>query len=964
MNRTIYLMLVVIFATFTTHLHANEQQQTKKKERVVYLLGKVSDSFTEYDLKAHVTVMKEDSTVIDTITTSGWDGKHLQYAVKIPAQTGKYIIKAECDGYTTGYTTYHVKYIARNTDFNVKPILLKKIVNKEVTLDGVVVTATKVKFTYRGDTIVYDASAFNVPEGSMLDAIVRQLPGAEIKSNGDIYVGGKKIESLLLNGKDFFKGNNKIMLENLPYYTVKELKVYNRSTEMSRLMGNEVEAKEYVMDVGLKREYSRGYMANAEVAGGTKDRYLARLFGLFYTKRTHLAAFGNINNVNENRTPGNQGDWTPSNSPQGQKTTRQAGVNFDTESKGGKVKDRGYASVNWESLNNMTRSAGETFASSGNIFQRSVSDTKTDAFSLDASNDISIEGPVTMYMRTSVGYSDNKSNSRSRSATYSADPSRFGGISETLDSTFAQNAEGTMHDIITNRSLGYAFSKTRKLNIGNDLSVWTLLPWGDRIGIKVSAQYDNTKPSDNYTLNRNEYVKASDRDMRNLYCDSHNNGYSFSSILGYTVRVPNTWWNVTFGPKYEQMFKSNANQSYRLDQLGGEWQERPEEMFTTLPSSAERLANVLDQNNSRHYNTLKRSIGGTLEARYNHNNMFLRFQMDILNESERILYHSTRDTSATRRRLRVIPNIMLQTYSKLMIDFNYRILNDYPEYATLMPYTNDSDPLAIRINNPDLKTPLTHNYRFSIRRSGLKNQQYLSFFMTGDFYHNTIDTRSTFNSRTGGYTYISENVNSDDNWDFWTTLSYGTAIGKKKLFGFDGRLWFNELKRTGFDVAYDDNKAPLCKTLNSELGSSLYLSYQKGKITVRIGGKGEWKHTTSNRVNFTTLDTYDFEYGGNLTCQLPLGITLATDLKEYCRRRYIVKSMNTNDLVWNASLTRSFCKGKFTLKAEAFDLLHQLSSTQYAVNAQARTETWRNTIPSYCMMHVSYKFTKKPKNNK
>ncbi len=74
--------------------------------------------------------------------------------------------------------------------------------------------------------------------------------------------------------------------------------------------------------------------------------------------------------------------------------------------------------------------------------------------------------------------------------------------------------------------------------------------------------------------------------------------------------------------------------------------------------------------------------------------------------------------------------------------------------------------------------------------------------------------------------------------------------------------------------------------------------------------------------------------------------------------------MNTNDLVWNASLTRSFCKGKFTLKAEAFDLLHQLSSTQYAVNAQARTETWRNTIPSYCMMHVSYKFTKKPKNNK
>ncbi len=960
MNRTICLMLVTMFVAFSMNMHATEQQQAKKKERTVYLLGNVSDSFTEYNLKAHVTVMNEDSTVIDTMTTRGWDGKHLQYAIKIPAKTGKYIIKAECDGYTTGYTTYHVKYIARNTDFNVKPILLKKIVNKEVTLDGVVATATKVKFTYRGDTIVYDASAFNVPDGSMLDAIVRQLPGAEIKSNGDIYVGGKKIESLLLNGKDFFKGNNKIMLENLPYYTVKDLKVYNRSTEMSSLIGKDVEAKEYVMDVGLKRQYTRGYIANAEVAGGTEDRYLARFFGLSYTKLTRLSAFGNINNVNENRTPGNNGDWTPSNSPQGQKTTRQAGINFETESKGGKVKDYGYASVNYESLHDVTQSASETFASSGNIFQRSVSDTKTDAFSLDARNNISIQGPVTMYLNTSVGYSNNKSNSSSRSGTYSADPLRFGGISETLDSTFAQNAQGTMHDIITNRSLGYGFSKTRQLNVANDLTLWASLPWGDKLWFNVTAQYDNIKPSDNFTFNRNEYVKAADLDTRNIYRDSHNHGYNFSSFLGYNISVPNTEWEVMFGPKYEQKYRSYVDQSYRLDKLGGEWEERPEDMFSTLPSSAETLASVLDQNNSRHYNTLKRSVGGSLEARYNQKGVYFRVGMDFLNENERIQYHATRDTSATRSRFRIIPKITLQTYSKLMIDFNYRILNDYPDYVTLMPYTNDSDPLAIRINNPNLKTPLTHNYSFHIRRAGLKHQQYVSFFMTGDFYHNTIDTRATYNTRTGGYTYVSENVNSDDNWDFWTSFSYGTALGKKQLFGFDGRVWFNELKRTGFDLAYDDNIAPLCKTLNSELGSSLYLRYQKGKVTVRIGGKGEWKHTTSNRDNFTTLNTYDFEYGGNLTCQLPLGMTLATDINEYCRRSYIVKSMNTNDLVWNASLTRSFCKGKLTLKAEAFDLLHQLSSTQYTVNSQVRTETWRNTIPSYCMLHFAYKFTKMP----
>ena len=90
---------------------------------------------------------------------------------------------------------------------------------------------------------------------------------------------------------------------------------------------------------------------------------------------------------------------------------------------------------------------------------------------------------------------------------------------------------------------------------------------------------------------------------------------------------------------------------------------------------------------------------------------------------------------------------------------------------------------------------------------------------------------------------------------------------------------------------------------------------------------GRAVHGTSDRSNFEKLNAYDFEYGGNMTYNLPLGISLSTDLKEYCRRGYSEKSINTSDLVWNASLARSFCKGKLTLKAEAFDILQNLSST-------------------------------------
>lgn len=48
-----------------------------------------------------------------------------------------------------------------------------------------------------GDTIIYNADAFNLPEGSMLDALVSRLPGATLTRDGQIFVRGKKVESLL-----------------------------------------------------------------------------------------------------------------------------------------------------------------------------------------------------------------------------------------------------------------------------------------------------------------------------------------------------------------------------------------------------------------------------------------------------------------------------------------------------------------------------------------------------------------------------------------------------------------------------------------------------------------------------------------------------------------------------------------------------------------------------------------------
>lgn len=81
----------------------------------------------------------------------------------------------------------------------------------------------------------------------------------------------------------------------------------------------------------------------------------------------------------------------------------------------------------------------------------------------------------------------------------------------------------------------------------------------------------------------------------------------------------------------------------------------------------------------------------------------------------------------------------------------------------------------------------------------------------------------------------------------------------------------------------------------------------------------------------------------------------------YSRCGYGSSDLNTDDFVLNASISQPFMKGKLIARLEAFDIMHQLSSTQYMVNAQGRTETWYRSLLHYVMLHLVYRWNKNPK---
>ena len=109
-------------------------------------------------------------------------------------KTCKYLLRGRLEGYEDGYLPLAIDAGNEGAIMLDDALELRKI--RQVNLQEVTVTATKVKMYYRGDTIVYDATAFKLPDGSMLDDLIRQMPGVTLNDAGEIFVNGKKVDEL------------------------------------------------------------------------------------------------------------------------------------------------------------------------------------------------------------------------------------------------------------------------------------------------------------------------------------------------------------------------------------------------------------------------------------------------------------------------------------------------------------------------------------------------------------------------------------------------------------------------------------------------------------------------------------------------------------------------------------------------------------------------------------------------
>ena len=957
------VVLLALLILLPKQISAYQKKVLLSPTRNYTIHGRIVDSFTNLPISnVKLTLLSADSTVIDTCRTFIWNDKAVHpdsyFYMQKNLSEGKYIFKIEHPDYFTTFVDKELLFKSRNTSIDMQdiPIKRKGMENKEHMLGEIVVKSTKIKMVMKGDTIIYNADAFNLPQGSMLDALIRQLPGATLNSNGEIFINGRKLDYLTLNGKDFFKGNNKQLIENLPNYIVKNLKVFEKSTDRSQAMSVDIDKKDYIMDISLKKKYEKTFIANFDIAGGTNSRYATKAFGLYFTPRLQLSIFSNINNVNEDRKPGEKGDWDPTKLPNGQVIQRTVGLNAAVSNEKNTLENNMSTSFTWRDTHNISQMIAESFLTGGNNFNRSISDVKSKNFIYDFQNNLKISTPIFLKSTISLSYNKFDNWGTVRSARFNADPSTIGSTEAILDTIFSSSRNRLVNDFGVNRLSSKTYGFGHSLTTFANVNAYKQLPSGDRISALIEGDYLNTTNSmfNNYQL---KYLKNNAiNDYRNRYDNTPSYSYSYRLGPQYTFVMPNGFRLFT-GYQYQQKGSYRNNQKYRLDKLY-KWQEENHDLGS-LPSSRDSLLLALDANNSyKGFYISKQnsvSLGFGCSKSKNHNSVFFNTNVSVGYKSEKLDYrNSLLNTSA--KQYNWVAGLSLNmgfTINKYSFYGTMTSKMETPDLYSKITRSDNSNPLAISLGNPNLKNSRKTNVSLTFSDNNNRRFKLPMAFINININQNAVANGFTYNPTTGVYTYKPQNVKG--NWYGNIGLYDTFPLDNKNNFTLVNAIVYSYNHNVDFTGVTGQTESMLSKVNNHWLEDNLSLNYQKGGLTCSLVGEMKWRYANSRRENFSTIRTLDFNYGMLGSYKFKFGLETGMDLKMFSRRGYSDPLINANDLICNVYISKSFLKGKLAAKLEGYDIFHQLKSISYEINGQGRTETRFNAIPNYLMLHLIYK---------
>ena len=964
MKRILLLMAVTLSAALSS-----QAQQA--------LTGTVVDNNDQEPVvQATVSLLRTDSSTVKNTFTDA-DGK---FSLTAP-QDAQYIVRLSYVGYKTVY---------KKVTVSGKPVSLGTITMSmdAIMLKGAEIVKNQARVYSKEDTIIYNAGAYKTPEGSVIEELVKRLPGAEVGDDGKITINGKEVKKIKVDGKEFMTGDTQTAMKNLPTSIVERVKAYDEKSDQTRITGIDDGEELTVLDFGLKRGMNRGTFGNVDLGVGTHERYTGRAMGMTFKDDLRLMGMGNANNVGDRGFGGGgPGGRFGGGGGQGLQSPKSLGVNLNYE-KADRLQLDGSVRWNHNNTNHWSRSATENFVSSTGAFSNSVSQSysRSNSWNGQFRLEWTPDSMWNIHFRPSFSWSTNDSRSSSISGSFREDPYNY--VNYALNSPAKlkaaidlMNDERYADDALVvnsrdNKSLSYSDNNrmgaelqvVRKLgNNGRNITFRLTGNYQDGDSKQLSLQdvnlYQTTMAM--YDDNYSEYY-------RNRYNLTPSKNYDYSARLAYSEPIAKQTY-LQFSYNFQYRYTKSDRSTYdfsewptRLVADGGlfsmddfnmqyrQWDSN----LNQLTENGMTLADYLDDQLSR-FSEYKNYIHtGEVMLRVVRKAYNFNVGVQIVPQTSKFTYRylGVDYGTTTRNVVNWSPtaNFRWKISDQGQMRFQYRGNTSQPSMSDLLAIVDDSDPLNITVGNAGLKPSFTQTFNWRFNNYYQKHQRFVFANLQFQTTSNSVTSKVYYDPLTGGRTSTRDNING--NWSTRGEFMFNTALDSLGSFNMNTRTSARYTHSVSYLDANRDGNILKNAVNETSLSQRLGFSYRNDWFEFEPNGAVTYTFGRNKLQAQGNQDTWNFTYGFNTTAQLPWGMQLTTNLNMTSRRGYSDESMNTNELIWNAQIAQSFLTGKpLSVRLEFYDILHQQSNFTRTLNAMMRSDSESNAINSYIMLRVNYR---------